>query len=47
MAPLVGSVTEELKDSMLMERSTCRRGPFGVDLWHIRSTLNACFNVDT
>ena len=47
MAPLVGSVTAELEYSMLMEWSTCRRGPLGVDLWLVRSTLNACFDVHT
>ena len=47
MAPVVGSVAAELTYFMLMERSTCRRRPLGVDLWLVRSTLNACFNVDT
>ena len=44
---LVGSVAEELEDSNTIEWSTCRRGPLGVDLWLVRSALNACFNVDT
>ena len=47
MAALVSSVAEELTNSNVMEWSTCRRGPLGVDLWLVRSTLNACFNVHT
>ena len=47
LGPLVGSVVEELKDSNLVERFTCRRGPRSVDLWLVWSALNACFNVDT
>ena len=43
---LVGSVAEELEDSNTIEWSTCRRGPLSVDLWLVRSALNACFNVD-
>ena len=46
MAPLVGSMAEELKDSELTELSTCRRGPLGIDLRLVWSALNACFNVD-
>ena len=46
MDPLVGSVAEKLKDSKVMEWSTRRCGPLGVDLWLVWSTLNACFNVD-
>ena len=41
MAALVSSVAEELTNSNIMEWSTCRRGPLGVDLWLVRSTLNA------
>ena len=47
LGPLVGSGAEELEDSNNVEWFTCRRGPLGVDLWLVRSTLNACFNVDT
>ena len=46
MAPLVGSVAEELEDSMLIERSTCRCGPLSVDLWLVRRTFNEWFNVE-
>ena len=46
MAPSVGSVAEEVKDSNVNEWSTCRRGPLGIDLWLVWSALNACFNVD-
>ena len=50
MAPLSGSVAEELIDFMLVDRSMCRLRPLGVDLllasglWR---TLSASFNVDT
>ena len=47
MVPLVGSVVEELTDSKVVERSTCRRGPFGVHLWLVRSALNEYFSVET
>ena len=47
LGPLMSLVAEELKDSELTELSTCRHGPLGVDLWLVRSTLNACFNVHT
>ena len=47
LGPLVGSVAKELEDSNVVEWFTCRRGPLGVDLWLVRSALNACFNVDT
>ena len=46
MAPSVGSVAEEVKDSNVNVWSTCRRGPLGVGLWLVRSVLSACFNVD-
>ena len=46
MAPLVGSVAEELKESMLIERSTCRCGPLGVDFVHVARTFNEWFNVE-
>ena len=46
LAALVGSVAEELEDCNIFEWSTCRCGPLGVDLWLVRSALNACFNVD-
>ena len=46
MVALVGSVAEELEDSNTIEWSTSRRGPFGVDLWLVRSVLKACFSVD-
>ena len=46
LGPLVGSVAEELKDSKVMEWSTRRCGPLGVDLWLVQSVLKACFNVD-
>jgi len=42
---LMSAVAEELKDSELMELSTCRRGPLGIDLRLVWSALNACFNV--
>ena len=47
MALLTGSVAEELKDSKAMERSTCRCGPLGVDLWFVGSAFNECFSVET
>ena len=43
---LVGSVAEELTDSNVMERFTCRRGPAGIDLRRVWSALSTCFNVD-
>ena len=46
LSPLMGSVAEELKDSNVMEWSTCRCGPLSVDLWLVWSALNVCFNVD-
>jgi len=46
LVALVGSVAEELEDCNIIEWSTCRRGPLGVDLWLVRSVLKACFNVD-
>ena len=46
MAPLMSSVAEKLRDSVLMKRSTCRCGPLGVDFWLVRSALGTCFNVD-
>ena len=46
LVALVGPVAEELKDFNIVVCSTCRRGPFGGDLWLVRSALNACFNVD-
>ena len=39
-------MAEELTDSNVMERFTCRRGPRSVDLWLVRSVLKACVNVD-
>ena len=47
LGTLMGSVAEKLKYSNVMERSTCRRGPLGIDFRFVRSVLNACFNVDT
>ena len=47
MGPLVGSVAEGLTYCKLMEWFAHRRRPLGVELWLVRSTLNACFNVDT
>ena len=46
MAPLMSSVAEKLRDSVLMKRSTCRCGPLGVDLRLVRSMLYICSNVD-
>ena len=46
MAPLMSSVAEKLRDSVLTERSTCRCWPLGVDLRLVRSALGTCFNVD-
>ena len=46
MGPVVGSVAEELTDSNVMERFTCRRGPAGIDLRRVWSALSTCFNVD-
>ena len=46
MAPLMSSVAEKLRDSVLTERSTCRCWPLGVDLRLVRSALSTCFNVD-
>ena len=46
MVPLVGSVAEELEDSMLIERSTCRCGPLSVDSRLVWRTLNIWSNVD-
>ena len=46
MATLVGSVAEELKDSKVMERSTCRCGPLGVDSRLVWRTIKMWSNVD-
>ena len=46
MGPLMSSVAEELKDSKVMERSTCRCGPLGVDFVHVARAFNEWFNVD-
>ena len=46
MGPLVGSVAEGLIDSMVVERSTCRCGPLGVDFVHVARTFNEWFNVE-
>ena len=46
MAALVGSVVEELKDSKVVERSTCHCGPHGVDFVHVSRTFNEWFNVE-
>ena len=46
LGTLMGSVAEELKYSNVMEPSTCRRGPHGIDLRLVRRTLNASFNVE-
>ena len=46
LGQLVGSVAEELINSMLVMRSSCRCGPLGIDLRLVCSALNACFNVD-
>ena len=46
MATLVGSVVEELTDSNVSERSTCRRGPLGASRRLVRTALNAWSNVE-
>ena len=46
MAALVGSVVEELTDSIVMKRSTCRRGPLGAYRRLVRTALNAWLNVE-
>ena len=46
LGPLVGSVAEKFKDSMLVERFTHRGGPHSVDLWCVWRTLNDMSNVD-
>ena len=46
MAALVSSVAEELTNSNVMEWSTCRRGPLGVDFVHVARTFNEWFNVE-
>ena len=40
MAPLVGSMAEELKYSIVMESSMCRCGPLGVNFVHVARTFN-------
>ena len=46
MAPLVGSVAKELKDSILIKWSTRVVGPHGVDFVHVSKTFNEWFNVE-
>ena len=46
MAALVGSMAKELTISNVMEWSTCRCGPLGVDFVHVARTFNECFNVE-
>ena len=46
MATLMGSVAEELTNSNVMEWSTCRCRPLGVDFVHVARTFNEWFNVD-
>ena len=46
MATLVGSVVEELTDSNVSERSTCRRGPLGAYRRLVQTALNAWPNVE-
>ena len=46
IAPLVGSVAEELKDSILIKWSTRVVGPHGVDFVHVSRTFNEWFNVE-
>ena len=46
MAALVSSVAEELTNSNIMEWSTCRRGPLGVDFVHVARTFNEWLNVE-
>ena len=46
MVALVGSVVEELTDSNVMERSTCRRGPLGAYRRLVWTALNAWSNVE-
>ena len=46
LGPLLGSVAEELKDSMLVEWFTRRCGPLGVDLRLVWTTFNEWFNVE-
>ena len=46
LGPLMSLVAEELKNSEIMELSTCRRGPIRIDLRLVWSALNACLNVD-
>ena len=43
---LVGSVADKLKYSKVVERSTCRCGPLGVDFVHVVTTFNEWFNVE-
>ena len=40
------SVAEKLEDSNVVEWFAYRRGPLGVDLRHVRRTLNVLPNVD-
>ena len=46
LGPLVGSVAETFKDSMLVERFTHRGGPHSGDFRRVWRTLNDMFNVD-
>ena len=46
MAALVGSMAKELTNSNVMEWSTCRRGPLGVDFVHVARTFNEWLNVE-
>ena len=46
MATLVDSVAEELKDSNVVERSMCRRGPLGAYRRLVWTALNAWSNVE-
>ena len=46
MTTLVGSVAEELKDSMLVMWFTRVNEPLDVDLQLVLPTFNACFTVE-
>ena len=46
LGPLMSSVAEELKDSKVMERSTCRCRPLSVDSQLVWRTLSIWSNVD-
>ena len=46
IAPLVGSVAERLKGSILMKWSTRVVGPHSVDFVHVSRMFNEWFNVE-